>query len=828
MKFGSIIRYGAVICIGLVMLALFILPQGRKSDTFRVPQIPRSPEKQGQIQKNAQAVKNFPAKVKNHSPSAVSKSESKAASEVNAAPATVTEQKVRAEQQGSESGTHRMVERLAQVARDAGPRANIYENLKRITYYRKVLDELLQDPKQEPSTLFRIRYDLGNDLLYGGKTEEALEEFKKNYRMLSKTESHRTRMIAKLHDRMGVCHLRAGEQSNCIQHHSSESCIVPIRGSGIHSYTTGSRSAIREYLAALDIEPGNMIYRWVLNVAYMTLGEHPEKVPEKWLIPLSAFDSDYDIKHFSDVAFPLKLNVIGRSGSCIMEDFDGDGYLDIIASSSGLLDQLRYFRNNTDGTFTDDTESAGLLGLVGGLNICHADYNNDGFPDIYVMRGAWTLEPGRDPNSLLRNNGDGTFDDVTEQAGIFSLHPTLSAAWADFNNDGWVDLLVGNESGNQAEIHFLELFRNNEDGTFTECAREMGIKETGQTKGVAWGDYNNDGRPDLYLSFLNSTNILYRNDGTKFVNVTRKAGVPGPKASFPTWFWDYNNDGWLDLFVAGSPHIPEGDELMSAVAARYLGYSAHLKTIPFHLSNTLYRNNHDGTFTNVTREAKLDYPMLPMGANYGDLDNDGFLDFYIGTGDIDFSNLLPNRMFRNAGGKYFQDVTTSGGFGHVQKGHGIAFGDIDNDGDQDVYAVMGGAMEGDGFQNVLYLNPGHGNHWIALRLEGVRSNRAALGARIRVSVDTRQGQRDIYATVTSGGSFGSSSFQQEIGLGQATMIRFVEVHWPTTGEKQIFNGIGLDQRLKIREGEPTPVPVSLKKIDWSSLATQSRPSQHLQ
>ena len=110
----------------------------------------------------------------------------------------------------------------------------------------------------------------------------------------------------------------------------------------------------------------------------------------------------------------------------------------------------------------------------------------------------------------------------------------------------------------------------------------------------------------------------------------------------------------------------------------------------------------------------------------------------------------------------------------------------------------------------------------------MRSNRAALGARIRVSVDTRQGQRDIYATVTSGGSFGSSSFQQEIGLGQATRIRFVEVQWPTTGEKQIFNGIGLDQRLKIREGEPTPVPVSLKKIDWSSLATQSRPSQHLQ
>ena len=126
----------------------------------------------------------------------------------------------------------------------------------------------------------------------------------------------------------------------------------------------------------------------------------------------------------------------------------------------------------------------------------------------------------------------------------------------------------------------------------------------------------------------------------------------------------------------------------------------------------LYRNNGDGTSADVSRVARLDRIMVGMGSNCGDLDNDGFLDIYLGTGDPDYRMLIPNLMFRNAGGEFFQDVTSSGGFGHLQKGHGVAFGDIDADGDQDIYHVVGGAFEGDTFQNALYLNPGHGNNWI--------------------------------------------------------------------------------------------------------------------
>jgi hypothetical protein len=221
---------------------------------------------------------------------------------------------------------------------------------------------------------------------------------------------------------------------------------------------------------------------------------------------------------------------------------------------------------------------------------------------------------------------------------------------------------------------------------------------------------------------------------------------------------------------------------------------------------------------------KLDKALLTMGANFGDLDNDGFLDCYLGTGEPDLRTLIPNRMFRNAAGRQFQDVTTSGGFGHLQKGHGIAFGDIDNDGDQDIYEVMGGWYSGDVYQKVLYVNPGHGNHWITLKLEGVQSNRMAIGTRIKVSVETQAGGQDIYATVSSGGSFGSSSLQQEIGLGRATAIRAVEIVWAGSGRTQIFKEIAMNRFIKIREGESHPAVLEYKRVDLSPETLQKKSS----
>jgi hypothetical protein len=414
------------------------------------------------------------------------------------------------------------------------------------------------------------------------------------------------------------------------------------------------------------------------------------------------------------------------------------------------------------------------------------------------------MQSGHHPNSLLKNRGDGTFEDVTETAGLLSFHPTQTATWFDFDGDGWLDVFIGNESLPN-DPHPCELFHNNRDGTFTEIAAASGLSVYQYIKGVNSGDFDNDGRPDLYLSNRTGQNRLFRNDGPredgrgwKFSDVSAIAKITEPKASFPTWFFDFDNDGWLDIFVAGYNIREVGD-----VAADYLG-------LPHKAERArLFKNNRDGTFRDVTSAYGLHKVLHAMGANFGDLDNDGWLDFYLGTGDPGFGTLIPNRMFRNENGKFFQDVTTSGGFGHIQKGHGISFADLDHDGDQDVYAVMGGAYSGDNYRNALFQNPGHGNRWLKIKLEGVRSNRAAIGARIRVLLQTAEGDRELHRTVGTGASFGANPLRLEIGLGKALAIKKVEIYWPVTAQFQVIENLAIDHFYKIREGDPVPVHIPL-------------------
>jgi hypothetical protein len=205
-----------------------------------------------------------------------------------------------------------------------------------------------------------------------------------------------------------------------------------------------------------------------------------------------------------------------------------------------------------------------------------------------------------------------------------------------------------------------------------------------------------------------------------------------------------------------------------------------------------------------------------MGANFGDLDNDGWLDGYLGTGAPDYRALLPNRMFRNDGGKVFQDVTTSGGFGHLQKGHAVSFADFDNDGDLDIFEVIGGYFEGDAYQSVLFENPGHGNHWISLELEGVKTNRSAIGARVRVRAAGPDGPRDIFRVVSAGGSFGDSPLRVHVGLGRATVIREVEIRWPVSEAAQTFRDLPLDRSFHVREGDDRISPLRRKSFSFSS------------
>jgi hypothetical protein len=697
---------------------------------------------------------------------------------------------------------------MVQLLKEAGQKGltpkNSFNPYAKLPY----MDSLLSNPHSSDGEIRFCTYLKANILLELGEEKKAIRLLEP----LVKSQYRNDRHIQKT---LAMAYLRLGERSNCVTHHASESCILPIAGVGIHQDIDGSRKAIKAYENLLAADPSDLELRWLLNIAYMTLGEYPESVPWQYFIPDMNGDTTNRVKPFEDIAGDLKLDVGNMAGGSITDDFDNDGYIDIITSGWGPSDPMHYFHNRGDGKFDDWSQKMGLRGITGGLNIMQPDYDNDGLKDIFVLRGAWRGVFGREPNSLLKNNGDGTFSDVTTASGLLSFYPTQTATWNDFNNDGWLDVYIGNESirGDLDQMYPNELYINNQNGTFREVAHEAKCDYVGFVKGVTSGDFNNDGWQDLFISTMDGERRLFRNKGMDgkeiaFSDVTAVAGIDRERnRTFPTWFWDYDNDGWLDIFACDYTF---DKSLAYYAAAEKLGIKAGAPD-----KMLLYHNNQDGTFTNVSTEAGLTTNVFAMGANFGDVDNDGYLDMYLGSGNPLYQSLIPNKMFRNVGGKQFADVTTSARVGHLQKGHAVSFADIDNDGDQDVYIEMGGAYPGDAYANSLFMNPGQNtNNWISLNMEGSRSNRVAIGTRIKLTFRENGGVRHVYRDVNSGGSFGASPLRQEIGVGQATVVDEIEITWSGSQDVQVFHDVRANQFITIKEGSLEIVPYKLKAIDW--------------
>ncbi len=510
---------------------------------------------------------------------------------------------------------------------------------------------------------------------------------------------------------------------------------------------------------------------------------------------------------------PRKHQVETMIAGAAVFDYNNDGLLDLYFVNGARLPELRkagpqysnrLYRNNGDGTFTDVTAKAGLAGSGYGMGVAAGDYDNDGWEDLYLA--------GVNRNQLMHNNGDGTFTDVTERAGVAGTHPALgktwsiSAGWFDYDNDGKLDLMVVNYVNWSVEKEPVchmggvpgycspdsytgqpnILYHNNGDGTFTDVSAKSGIgRYVGKGMGVAFADYDADSYTDMFVSNDTFRNFLFHNnrDGT-FTEAAIPNGVAYNDAGrsiagMGADFRDIDNDGRPDIWVV-----------------------AMVKdTFP------LFRNRGRG-FLDITAasgvaEATRGY--TAWGNGILDFDNDGWKDLFCTRASIldnaeevqHLPSKLPNLILRNTGGESgvprFEDVSAQAGasFQAPAAHRGVAFGDLNNDGRIDAVAVVQNARP------EVFLNRSPGpNHWLLLTLEGRRSNRDGIGARIKVTPNAGPAQWNHCTTAT--GYSTSSDKRVHFGLGAATLVDKIEIWWPS-GLYQVLTGVRADRILTVRE-----------------------------
>jgi ASPIC/UnbV protein/VCBS repeat protein len=539
-------------------------------------------------------------------------------------------------------------------------------------------------------------------------------------------------------------------------------------------------------------------------------------------------------------------------GGIAAADYDNDGYYDLFIPD-GVASKL--FRNRRDGTFEDVTEQAGLAGLDGVSVAVFADYDNDGFKDLFVSR---TFQP----NQLFHNNGDGTFTDVTAQSGIGEDSCTTVASWADYDNDGFLDLYVGRYLDPRQGIPTTfyarnglpnQLYHNNGDGTFTNVTKKARVGETGLCLGTVWGDYDDDGYPDLYVVNDFGRNTLYHNNGDgTFSDVTKKSGTLAYGAGMSASFGDYNNDGKLDIYVTNI-RSEEAWFAEAPTVARYVLNSFRQgvwkSDMPLYMEifrqsgfgfvgvfqqmasgNALLRNKGDGTFEDVTWKANAN----PLGwfwsASFADFDNDGWLDLYMADGwvyndpgteiELEFLNNVVsrqkeyktgiffspahfgrrswhgherNRHLRNNGDGTFTEIGRAAGTDLLLNSRGVAVADFWNRGVLDI------AVSASTDRHALLRNEiGMKRNWLGVELVGTKSNRDAVGARVTVRINGKPQMREVIL----GDGYGSqNSLRQYFGLNDASAVDELTVRWPRSGITQTFRDISGNRIVEVTEGK---------------------------
>jgi hypothetical protein len=440
-----------------------------------------------------------------------------------------------------------------------------------------------------------------------------------------------------------------------------------------------------------------------------------------------------------------------RCKGASMVDFDRDGDDDIFITKTNGRNLL--FENQGDGQFVEVAYAKGIHHGNGSFMGIWGDFDNDGHLDLYV--GNY-----QSSDVLYRNNGDNTFGNVSYQAGIYNPGRTLTVNLADIDNDGFLDIFVGNFNEKN------KLYRNNGDFTFTEVAQEVGITDISYTMGAMFFDYDNDGDQDLYITHDNNApNLLYQNDGSgHFTDVAQAAGANVRANGMGVDFGDINNDGLLDMYIVNL------------------------------FANNLLLNNGNGTFTDITDSSQADDVGMGWGTTFLDFNNDGLEDIYI-TNDTYFTNnpRSPNVLFQNMGNNIFSKAEEGQPISSFSGSYGIGTGDIDKDGFVDVCIANNGSSD----INQLFLNSNSLGNWFGITLEGTNSNRAAIGARVQA----RDDKGILHTDEVAGGTGYSSqnSLTIHFGLADASSLDSLTIRWPS-GLVQTFQAVAANKYYGLKEG----------------------------
>jgi len=488
-------------------------------------------------------------------------------------------------------------------------------------------------------------------------------------------------------------------------------------------------------------------------------------------------------------------NIIESSGGgAAFLDYDQDGYIDLYVTSGTWIEGFckeekpekmphnHLYRNKGDGTFEDVTDKAGVGGHCYSMGVTVGDYNNDGYPDLYLSNYG--------PNVLFKNNGNGTFSDVTKKANIAGgKECSVGAVWFDYDNDGKLDLYVGNYLNFDPQYKYFYapdgfpsplaydpqpdvLYHNNGDGTFEDVTKAMGINDRdGRAMGVGAVDYDDDGFMDIYVANDHSMNYLWHNNGGKgFTDVGIPSGTAfgqsGESAiSMAVDFADYNGDGLMDIFVSDDKYC------------------------------RLYENLGNGIFADKSYSSGIAMPAgqyVGWSSSFIDYNNDGAVDIYKTNGALKHLYGQEDQLFENIGDGKFKDVSTESGKYFLEElvGRGACFGDYDNDGDIDGYIV-----NLNDYGVFLRNNKGNRNNWVLLKLVGTTSNRDGIGARVKL---TSGGKVQTDQKRSTSGYLSQNDPRMHFGLAKNTLIDKIEIKWPS-GKLQILENVKVNQILTVKE-----------------------------